>query len=344
MAWRYSYIIQVILQAFLSTLLFSKQFTDIIKVAYEYVILQTKTYLQEPLVSTGLRPHVSLAADKSTPHRETNHAIMVILPVEGKRVALPIDAPIVYSNDEEEFDLQGGSGEDLAQQVVTVIRDKLGFSQNDMQYIRGIFLFIKLFHINLLCNMLKDYLKFDNANILYILAFHADGQYQANTFVDALHEIMGNSNHPGDPFFLTTWDVSHWVNLVMEKLRENDLSAAFLKRLIQRSNKLHVMFGRGRGFAEYKGVAASLNLKALHTVTFSTTQFFSSSYEQWDKIYCSYKALIEAFMRCREKEDDEEEETKYQVNAIYCRRKTLMTNGNSQLLFEQQIEHKQHCT
>ena len=109
------------------------------KVAYEYVILQTKKFLQEPLISTGLRPHVSLAADKSTPHRETNHAIMVILPVDGKRVALPIDAPIVYnySNTEEDFHLQGGSGEDLAQQVVTVVKDKLGFNDDDMEYIRG---------------------------------------------------------------------------------------------------------------------------------------------------------------------------------------------------------------
>lgn len=68
---------------------------------------------------------------------------MVILPAEGKRVALPIDAPIVYSNGEEEFDLHGGSGEDLAQQVVTVARHKLGFNQDDMQYIRGKFLFFK---------------------------------------------------------------------------------------------------------------------------------------------------------------------------------------------------------
>jgi len=126
---------------------------------------------------------------------------------------------------------------------------------------------------------------------------------------------MGKSNYPADPFFLTTWDVSHWVDLVMGKLREDDASAAFLKRLIKRSNKLHVMFGRGRGHAEYKGLAASLNLKALHTVSFATTRFFSSSYEQWDKIYHSYKALIEVFRRSRENEDDEEEETKYQVNA-----------------------------
>ena len=70
------------------------------------------------------------------------------------------------------------------------------------------------------------------------------------------------------PFFLTTWDASHWFDLVMQKLKEDDASSAFLKRLIKRFNKLHDMFGRrGRGHAEYKGLAASLKLKALETVT-----------------------------------------------------------------------------
>ena len=168
-------------------------------------------------------------------------------------------------------------------------------------------------------------------NIFSFLAFHADGQYQANTFLDALYEKMGKNDHPADPFFLTTWDVSHWVDLVMGKLREEDASAVFLKRLIKRSNKLHVMFGRGRGHAEYKGLAALLNLKALQTVTFATTRFFSSSYEQWDKIYCSYKALIEAFRRCRENEDDAEEETKYQVSAMLTSYKAYTILRTSEL-------------
>ena len=89
--------------------------------------------MKEPLISSGLSPHISLAAHKSTPH-----AIMVILPVDGKRVALPIAAPIVYSNTGEEFNLRGGSGEDLPQQVVTVVKNKLGFNLDDMQYIRGV--------------------------------------------------------------------------------------------------------------------------------------------------------------------------------------------------------------
>lgn len=99
----------------------------------------------------------------------------------------------------------------------------------------------------------------------------------------------------------------------MAKLREEDSSSSFLKRLIKRANKMHTMFSRGRGHVEYKGLATALDLKALETVTFSTTRFFSSSFEQWEEIYISYKALMEYFRRCRENEDDNEEETKYQV-------------------------------
>ncbi len=49
----------------------------------------------------------------------------------------------------------------------------------------------------------------------------------------------------------------------------------------------------------------------MDTVTFATTRFTSSSYEQWEKIYLSYEALIQAFIENRENLADEE--TKYQV-------------------------------
>ena len=72
------------------------------------------------------------------------------------------------------------------------------------------------------------------------------------------------------------------------------------------------MLSRGCGHSEYKGIAFSLVLQALETVTFATTRFFSSAFEQWDKIYQSYKALMEAFMQCRENDDDECEQAKYE--------------------------------
>ena len=144
------------------------------------------------------------------------------------------------------------------------------------------------------------------------LAVHADGQYRSSTFQDALFAKMGKVKEL-DEFFLTSWDMSHWIDLAMVQLREEMCSLFMKRRLIKRANRFHTMFGRGRGHVKYKGLASSLELKALETVTFSTTCFLSSSYEQWEKIYLSYKALVESFRRSREN-DDNEEETKYQVS------------------------------
>ena len=126
---------------------------------------------------------------------------------------------------------------------------------------------------------------------------------------------MGADNHPPDPFFLTPWDVSHWMDLAMEALRtKSKQSSSFLARLIKRSNRLHTMFSRGH--SEYKGLASSLKLRALDTVTFATTRFFSSAFEQWDKICKSYKALMEVFMRCTENEDDDCEPARCEVACV----------------------------
>ena len=96
-----------------------------------------------------------------------------------------------------------------------------------------------------------------------------------------------------------SWDVAHWFDLVMVFLREEASSSEFLKKFIKRSNRFHTMFGHGRGHAEYKELAGSLGLKALEAVSFATTCFFSSSYKQWENIYNSYLALIQAFIQFR---------------------------------------------
>ena len=66
------------------TSFFRNQFPDIIKAAYIHVLNQTSLYLRKPLDSTGLPPHFAIAIDKSTPHRDTNQAIMIILPFNGR--------------------------------------------------------------------------------------------------------------------------------------------------------------------------------------------------------------------------------------------------------------------
>ena len=116
-----------------------------------------------------------------------------------------------------------------------------------------------------------------------------------------------------DPYFLLPWDASHWLDLAMVELREESGASDVLKRLIKRSNRFHAMFAKGRGHAEYKGLAESLNLKVHETVTFATTRFTSSSYEQWTKIYNSYTALITTYYETREDINDENDETRYQI-------------------------------
>ena len=253
-------------------------FNEIVHAAYEYIIIQTKDYLHTPLKSTGLPPHVSVAVDKSTPHRDTNQAIVLIFPVEGKRVALPIDAPLVYKTVGKS--ITGGAGKDLAAQIMEVLSTKVGFSEADFHFVRAI---------------------------------HADGQYQAQTFQSEILRLIGSTGIEAGEFFLMPWDPSHWLDRVMEYMRENcDESSKYLKRLIKRTNKLYKMFGHGRGHREYKGLAESLGLPALETVTFSTTRFFSSAYEQWSRIYQSYFLLIDTYKTFRQT-DDEEDETKHEV-------------------------------
>ena len=83
------------------------QFPEIIHAAYAYK--ETAKFLQEPLISTGLPPHFGLAIDKSTPHRETNQAIILLVPSGGKHVAVPIDAPVVYTVNPDSDDVEGGN-------------------------------------------------------------------------------------------------------------------------------------------------------------------------------------------------------------------------------------------
>lgn len=107
------------------------------KAAYIYSLQRTSDFLSTPLPNTGLPPHFSVAIDKSTPIRDTNQAIMVLLPFEGKRTAMPIDAPIVYEYSEEESSVIGGAGKDLADQVHDVLTKKLGLTTEQLGYLRG---------------------------------------------------------------------------------------------------------------------------------------------------------------------------------------------------------------
>lgn len=149
---------------------------------------------------------------------------------------------------------------------------------------------------------------------MFCIAIHGDGQYQAATFQDALKEKLKVDEN--DKYFLMTWDVAHWVDRVMESMREIEPTSTFFKRVIERGNRLYTMFGHGKGHAEFKKISKRLGLKSSEMTTFATTRFFSSAYHQWTRIVEVYPALMETYSRFREDEDDDCDETRYQVSFL----------------------------
>ena len=75
--------------------------------------------MNRPLNSTGFPPHFGIACIKSTPGRQTNHAIMLLVCVNGTRRAVPLGAPKVYSIDGG--DISGGDAKLLASQVTDTL-------------------------------------------------------------------------------------------------------------------------------------------------------------------------------------------------------------------------------
>ena len=108
--------------------------------AYRYYLLQTSHCLKETLPSTGLKPHFLMAIDKSTAHRDTDHAVLIIMLVNRRRVAVLVDAPLVYKIDDE-GDITGGSGVDLVHETIESVKKNLDFESKDLSYIRGKILF-----------------------------------------------------------------------------------------------------------------------------------------------------------------------------------------------------------
>ena len=75
-----------------------------------------------------LPTHLSVAVDRSTPHRDTNQAIMLIFTINGNK-SMPIDAPLVYNyeceEDSDALSIWAGYGVDLTEQDVAVLQAAL---------------------------------------------------------------------------------------------------------------------------------------------------------------------------------------------------------------------------
>ena len=97
------------------------QLNSMIKAFQSYSHKKTHDLLTTPLPSTKLLPHFGTTSDKSTPTHVSNHAIMILVMVNGKKTAIPVDAPPVYSY--AVAGLEGGTAEELAEQVICISKN-----------------------------------------------------------------------------------------------------------------------------------------------------------------------------------------------------------------------------
>ncbi len=227
---------------------------------------QTAAHLSKPLPSTAFPPHFYVTADKSTPKRIYNQAIMICPVVDGKRVAIPVNSPEVYSADNEEdiSNVTGGCADKLARQVIKTIKDAYGEADEFN---------LKAAWQGTSCN----------------------GQYQANEFLNTLHRDL---DVPMDPVFSEIiWDPSHWINLGTLDVKEDKFGSSgnFLNRLVSRSKNIHSMFNRGKMLSSVVALARSKKLKLKMTRGNCAIRFWASQYHEFLTIYESYEAYIMVF-------------------------------------------------
>ena len=105
-------------------------FNEILSAINVWLDKQTANQITKPLPSTGFQPHFYVSCDKSTPHRISNHAIIICPVVSGKRVAIPVNSPEVYSEDSLNADgVSGGCANQLAKQAAKTIKEAYGDAQ-----------------------------------------------------------------------------------------------------------------------------------------------------------------------------------------------------------------------
>ena len=240
-------------------------FNEILSTINVWLDKQTASQLAKPLPSTGFQPHFYVSCDKSTPHRISNHAIMICPFVGGKRVAIPVNSPEVYPVDSlNEDGVSGGCADQLAKQVVKTIKEAYGDSES--------------FHLEAIWQ-----------------GTCCDGQYQADGFKTTMYQELGV---PIDPTFsVVVWDQSHWINLAILDVKDGKVgsSSDFLSSLAKRSKNIHSIFQRGKMLSSAIALANSEKLNLKMTRGNCATRFWSSQFMEFNTIIQSYKAYTAAF-------------------------------------------------
>eukprot|EP00112_Aurelia_sp_Birch-Aquarium-sp1_P015932 Seg357.2 transcript_id=Seg357.2/GoldUCD/mRNA.D3Y31 product="hypothetical protein" protein_id=Seg357.2/GoldUCD/D3Y31 len=241
-------------------------FNEIMAAMQVWLDEQTASFLAKPLPSTNFLPHFFITADKSTPQRLSNQAIMMCPMSDGIRVAIPVDAPLVYKPEKDGpvGKVSGANADQLAKQIIHTIQlaygDNPGFD-------------LKLQWQGTAC----------------------DGQYQATEFGKTLFKELGVK---ADPMFSEViWDPSHWLNLAILDIRDDKVgsSGSFLKAAINRSKNVHAMFQRGKMLSSAVAIAQSQGVKLRMLQGNCATRFWSSQYQQFCNILANFGIYAEAF-------------------------------------------------
>ena len=128
-------------------------------------------------------------------------------------------------------------------------------------------------------------------SIFRLCGVAADGPYQTKNFRTSLVKHV-NIDFSDTLSLPVTWDPAHLLNLAATDVKDDDSTAgSYFRLFIKRCNIFNQMLSHGKGYAFLKKIEE----KAQRPISYATQRFASSSYNQWEKIFKSYAAYIEAF-------------------------------------------------
>ena len=186
-------------------------FNDILYCLEKTVNGRINVWLNQPLPSTQLPPHIWATVDKGTPSRTTNQAILVVARDEtGVPCPIPVASPGVYSEVEQ------ASYDVLAELLIKSIENH--FSKEVLSRLCGV---------------------------------AADGPYQASGFRRKLLETLNIVETRADHLALpVTWDAAHILNLGVSDVKDSKSpSGIFFQTFLKRCNVFNTILANGKGFA-----------------------------------------------------------------------------------------------
>jgi hypothetical protein len=187
------------------------KFSEILHCLEKTVNGKINDWLNQPLPSTQLPPHIWATIDKATPARITNQAVLVVGRNEsGTPCPIPVDAPAVYK------DFEQASYDVLAKLLLEAIENN--FSKEVLSRLCGV---------------------------------AADGPYQAGGFRKQLMAILEIAEDGLESLALpVTWDPAHILNLAVVNVKDSETQAGdVFRRFVKRCNVFNSILANGKGFA-----------------------------------------------------------------------------------------------